>query len=1115
MKVDFGKVWILLVVALFVILFSNIIISDSSNPFITSKTCSDTFGFNCGNQTGNGTTNYYGLDDSFLGCDGTQYTNNQYVNQTYLNATSIFFGDAINATCEFKQQGVYNQSEYIWYNNDTSNSNWLLLYSMIDNHTSGTYNRSVVFAPNSSEGTQIVRCIITANFSSGKSSSMPSNAYCANSTTQPTTGGWDNDDVNFTVTPHLIYSFWNLTNYTNGTNISNGQNFTRLDIINVSAQWNKAIYNFWIQHDGNGSSVNYSVSSSADWTNYTLNFSNVTEFPRTGNITVSTIYANDTTSATNNTSPLLFFYLWGFSKVAQVNSNQTTLYNNTYARAFCKVIDNITNQGLNGYNVSFYGNDNFLNWSLTNSSGYANLSFIVNAASMPNNYTIKCNITNQPSLYYNAISENSNSTNISFYSPYEINISDFWFSYGGVIVNKTNLLSSLTIYANVSDALAVSSVYVNLSYPDGSIINLSMNGTNSSGYNLWNYTFGSQLNKNGTYSVNIIANNSYGITNVSDFKTFYVNNTYSLNLSTNYSVYNRGENITVQVWDVNNNSVYDLNWTANLTKYNQTSTTSYNNTNYTYTIANDDPEGNYSLYVNASKNNNTGNNSWNFNVSRTLYLVISTTTALSPGNTLNISVNLYNARGELYNNTVDANITCPDGMHALSFSSGHASYLCNAPNSYSTGFPITVNASDQYNNTGENSTTFTTTSAPSSSGGGSSGGFATSKKETIKNCTDGTQYSQCSPKRPLYCYNGTLIRKCSICGCDNSDYGCQPDGSCALIKEEDFNFNLSAARLEIKQGEDKEITGVLENTGNTVLELLSFFNASGDCCNISLPPSFELKEKEEKVFTISIHAPLFAVVGDYPNTTISIGTNLFRKDKTIDIIVGQSPHYSSLSELENELTDIENKIQEVKKAGIDTSNLEAMVEKSKAFLQNANSSIASDQIDVLSASLANLISNNQLVESRLGGLRTQAFLLQNAWLIGLFVVMSFTTMYMVPQVLLPLNKKEKELSELKEEEETLVLSRVETEKQYFMRKIDENTFSKIMIGKQDRILKLRTQIRERESERIQIIKSVSPLAMATWFVNGIRGMPQKIRNSPKSILNRKNKNNIDNNGKAQ
>jgi hypothetical protein len=172
--------------------------NESYDPFTTPRTCNDTWGFDCGNQTGNGTTNYYGLNDSFLSCDGTQYKSSRYVKQAYLNASSVFFGDEINATCEFVQLTGRIMSEYIWYNNDsTSNNNWLLLWNNIDNSTSGTFNYSVTFIPNSSEATQIVRCILNEN-TSGYSSAMPSGAYCVNSSTGG--NGWDNDDVNFTVT---------------------------------------------------------------------------------------------------------------------------------------------------------------------------------------------------------------------------------------------------------------------------------------------------------------------------------------------------------------------------------------------------------------------------------------------------------------------------------------------------------------------------------------------------------------------------------------------------------------------------------------------------------------------------------------------------------------------------------------------------------------------------------------------------------------------------------------------------------------------------------------------------------------------------------------------------
>jgi hypothetical protein len=44
-------------------------------------------------------------------------------------------------------------------------------------------------------------------------------------------------------------------------------------------------------------------------------------------------------------------------------------------------------------------------------------------------------------------------------------------------------------------------------------------------------------------------------------------------------------------------------------------------------------------------------------------------------------------------------------------------------------------------------------------------------------CSDGTNPGACSPTQPLYCEGGTLVEKCSVCGCSVGT--CQEDESCA------------------------------------------------------------------------------------------------------------------------------------------------------------------------------------------------------------------------------------------------------------------------------------------------------------------------------------------------
>jgi hypothetical protein len=218
--------------------------------------------------------------------------------------------------------------------------------------------------------------------------------------------------------------------------------------------------------------------------------------------------------------------------------------------------------------------------------------------------------------------------------------------------------------------------------------------------------------------------------------------------------------------------------------------------------------------------------------------------------------------------------------------------------------------------------------------------------------------------------------------------------------------------------------------------------------------------------------------------------------------------------MKTELENLEEEVREYKDAGINTRDLEILIEQSKASLHNANESLTTNQISLLVNSLADVRDKITYTRSSLTALRTQRFMFQNSWLISLLVIMSLTTMYLVPQVLIPLSRKEKELSDLKKEEDDLVLSRVETEKQYFMRKINEQTFNQIMIKKQDRILKLRAMIKEREKEKDEIIKLMSPITMFKWFGTGIKNIPKNIKNAPKRLKGKK-ENNIDKDGKTK
>jgi len=276
--------------------------SVSYSDFTISKTCSQTWGGNCGSTT---------LNDAFTdltGCNGTQIGTFENVTEVYINASAVRPSQEINITCLFKEadrSGTgLNTSEYLFYYNA---SNWTTIYSNTSLFTATqTINKSFVFQVNSTEGMHIARCAIIYH------SITPTIINSCVSGTNT----YDNDDVNFTVVTPLEFDFWNLTNYTTGTQIESGQTYNRNDslgnitYINVSANWTKTLDKAFIEHNGTGTFVNYSVSITGNWTNYTLDLSDATRFNRI-NITVRAIYANDSTGiwGFNSTSPSPSFNL--------------------------------------------------------------------------------------------------------------------------------------------------------------------------------------------------------------------------------------------------------------------------------------------------------------------------------------------------------------------------------------------------------------------------------------------------------------------------------------------------------------------------------------------------------------------------------------------------------------------------------------------------------------------------------------------------------------------------------------------------------------------------------------------------------------------------------------
>ncbi len=102
----------------------------------------------------------------------------------------------------------------------------------------------------------------------------------------------------------------------------------------------------------------------------------------------------------------ILIYGWSEVSSGNISSNQC-MYNQTFVcmrnatlTLFCNITDANTSLGIENYNVSFYGDDSFLGYNLTNQSGIALWTW-ENSTDALGQHNITCNISDQPSLYYN------------------------------------------------------------------------------------------------------------------------------------------------------------------------------------------------------------------------------------------------------------------------------------------------------------------------------------------------------------------------------------------------------------------------------------------------------------------------------------------------------------------------------------------------------------------------------------------------------------------------------------------------------------------------------------------------------------------------------------------
>jgi len=124
------------------------------------------------------------------------------------------------------------------------------------------------------------------------------------------------------------------------------------------------------------------------------------------------------------------------------------------------------------------------------------------------------------------------------------------------------------------------------------------------------------------------------------------------------------------------------------------------------------------------------------------------------------------------------------------------------------------------------------------------------------------------------------------------------------------------------------------------------------------------------------------------------------------------------------------------------------------------------------------------IENKLLSLKIKKFLVENKWNLILATIIILLVTYLSTQIIYPYFKLTKEIKIFEEKEQELVNSRKETEKKYFLRKIDEKIFKDILIKTQQNIFEVRGEVVRKKETKARLLKEkLVPITLLTWVIS--------------------------------
>jgi len=205
--------------------------------------------------------------------------------------------------------------------------------------------------------------------------------------------------------------------------------------------------------------------------------------------------------------------------------------------------------------------------------------------------------------------------------------------------------------------------------------------------------------------------------------------------------------------------------------------------------------------------------------------------------------------------------------------------------------------------------------------------------------------------------------------------------------------------------------------------------------------------------------------------------------KSVKVVVKENEVISKiLVEIPKNVSQLLLEMSEYKDLGIDVDYLIEKIRLIQVTVDEARKAVNEDNLEELNVLSGKIDADMDYIKSEKERLSFRKIMYANKWTITYGLIIGLVSAYLAIQVLAPFFKLSQEIVKLTFEKNALVQSRKEAEKQYFLRRIDEQTFRRIATQKHSQALKLSSTINlKKQQSRDLIRKRLNPLYLGEFI----------------------------------